>query len=114
MHLVMIGGSDAGISAALRARELDPGAEVTVVAADAYPNFSICGIPSSVPGGATHGRTLAPRAAAALEATGMRLRLDTPARRIDPAARKLLVTGPHGTEEVLGYDKLIVGTGAVP
>src|SRR2546427_789489 len=25
MHLVMIGGSDAGISAALRARELDPG-----------------------------------------------------------------------------------------
>ena len=31
MHLVMIGGSDAGISAALRARELDPGADVTVV-----------------------------------------------------------------------------------
>ena len=31
MHLVMIGGSDAGISAALRARELDPAAEVTVV-----------------------------------------------------------------------------------
>jgi hypothetical protein len=31
MHLVMIGGSDAGISAALRARELDPGVEVTVV-----------------------------------------------------------------------------------
>ena len=29
MHLVMIGGSDAGISAALRARELDPAAEVT-------------------------------------------------------------------------------------
>jgi hypothetical protein len=26
MHLVMIGGSDAGISAALRARELDPAA----------------------------------------------------------------------------------------
>ena len=31
MHLVMIGGSDAGISAALRARELDPSADVTVV-----------------------------------------------------------------------------------
>jgi NADPH-dependent 2,4-dienoyl-CoA reductase/sulfur reductase-like enzyme len=31
--------------AALRTRELDPGAEVTVVAADAFPNFSICGIP---------------------------------------------------------------------
>jgi len=114
MHLVMIGGSDAGISAALRARELDPGAEVTVVAADAYPNFSICGIPYYVSGEVTHWRNLAHRTAADLEATGMRLRLDTTARRIDPAARKLLVTGPHGTEEVLGYDKLIVGTGAVP
>ena len=31
MHLVMIGGSDAGISAALRARELDPSADVTVI-----------------------------------------------------------------------------------
>jgi protoporphyrinogen oxidase len=30
MHLLIIGGSDAGISAALRAHELDPGAEVTI------------------------------------------------------------------------------------
>jgi len=44
-HIVAIGGSDAGISAALRARELDPTTDVTVVVADAYPNFSICGIP---------------------------------------------------------------------
>ena len=46
-HIVAIGGSDGGISAALRIRELDPSAEVTVVVADAYPNFSICGIPKS-------------------------------------------------------------------
>ncbi len=39
-HVVAIGGSDAGISAALRARELDPTTEFTVVVADAYPNFS--------------------------------------------------------------------------
>ena len=50
MHMVAVGGSDAGISAALRAREVDPAAEVTVVAADAYPNFSICGIPYYVSG----------------------------------------------------------------
>jgi NADPH-dependent 2,4-dienoyl-CoA reductase/sulfur reductase-like enzyme len=37
MHLVAIGGSDAGRSAALRARELDPTADLTVVVADAYP-----------------------------------------------------------------------------
>ena len=114
MHLVMIGGSDAGISAALRARELDPGAEVSVVVADAYPNFSICGIPYYLSGEVAHWRNLAHRTRADLEATGMRLRLDTTARRIDASARKLAVTTPGGDEELLSYDKLIIGTGAVP
>ena len=114
MHLVMIGGSDAGISAALRARELDPAAEVSVVVADAYPNFSICGIPYYVSGEVTHWRNLAHRTTADLEATGMNLRLDTTARRIDVSGRKLLVTGLGGHEELLAYDKLVIGTGAVP
>jgi NADPH-dependent 2,4-dienoyl-CoA reductase/sulfur reductase-like enzyme len=114
MHLVMIGGSDAGISAGLRARELDPSADVTVVVADAYPNFSICGIPYYVSGEVTHWRNLAHRTAADLEATGMALRLDTMARRLDVPGRKLLVTAANGTEELISYDKLVVGTGAVP
>jgi NADPH-dependent 2,4-dienoyl-CoA reductase/sulfur reductase-like enzyme len=114
MHVVMIGGSDAGISAALRARELDPAADVTVVLEDAYPNFSICGIPYYVSGEVTHWRNLAHRSLADLEAAGMRLRLDTTARRIDVPGRKLLVTTAAGGEELLGYDKLVIGTGAVP
>src|SRR5690349_22146731 len=114
MHLVMIGGSDAGISAALRARELDPAADVTVVVADAYPNFSICGIPYYVSGEVTHWRNLAHRTTADLEATGMRLRLDTTARRIDVPGRKLLITTPAGAEELISYDALVIGTGAVP
>jgi NADPH-dependent 2,4-dienoyl-CoA reductase/sulfur reductase-like enzyme len=115
MHVVMIGGSDAGISAALRARELDPAADVTVILEDAYPNFSICGIPYYVSGEVTHWRNLAHRTTADLEAAGMRLRTDTTARHIDVAGRKLLVTtAAGGEEEVLGYDKLVIGTGAVP
>jgi NADPH-dependent 2,4-dienoyl-CoA reductase/sulfur reductase-like enzyme len=110
----MIGGSDAGISAALRARELDPAAEVTVVLEDAYPNFSICGIPYYVSGEVTHWRNLAHRTLADLEAAGMRLLLDTTARRIDVPGRKLAVTSPGQGEDVLSYDKLIIGTGAVP
>ena len=114
MHLVMIGGSDAGISAALRAREFDPGADVTVVLEDAYPNFSICGIPYYLSGEVAHWRNLAHRSIADLEAAGVWLRLDTTARRIDVPGRKLLVTSSDGGEELLGYDKLVVGTGAVP
>ena len=114
MHLVMIGGSDAGISAALRAREFDPGADVTVVLEDAYPNFSICGIPYYLSGEVAHWRNLAHRSIADLEAAGVWLRLDTTARGIDVPGRKLLVTSSDGGEELLGYDKLVVGTGAVP
>jgi NADPH-dependent 2,4-dienoyl-CoA reductase/sulfur reductase-like enzyme len=114
MHLVAVGGSDAGISAALRAREVAPDAEVTVIAADAFPNFSICGIPYYVSGEVTHWQNLAHRTRAALEAAGMSLRLDTTARRVDVAARKLVVTGPDGAEDVIGYDQLLIGTGAVP
>jgi len=114
MHMIAVGGSDAGISAALRAREVDPGAEVTVVVADAYPNFSICGIPYYVSGEVPHWRNLAHRTIADLEATGMALRLDTTARRIDVAGRKLLLTGPGGVEDVVAWDQVVIGTGAVP
>ena len=107
MHLVMIGGSDAGISAALRARELDPGAEVTVVVADAYPNFSICGIPYYLsgevtplaqPGSPHHCRPGSDRD----EACGW---TPPPAGSTSPG-RKLLVTAADGSEELLSYDKL--------
>ena len=113
-RIVAIGGSDAGISAALRARELDPSCEFTVVVADAYPNFSICGIPYYVSGEVTHWRNLAHRTTADLEATGMRLRLDTLVTAIDPAAHELTLSSATGGEDTLVYDALIVGTGALP
>ncbi len=43
--VVIIGGSDAGISAALRAKEVDAQAEVSVIVADSFPNYCICGLP---------------------------------------------------------------------
>jgi NADPH-dependent 2,4-dienoyl-CoA reductase/sulfur reductase-like enzyme len=113
MQLVAVGGSDAGISAALRAREIDPGTDVTVVVADSYPNFSICGIPYYVSGEVTHWKNLAHRTLADLEATGMSLRLNTVATAIDAHAHKLRVTDAEGTGHHLAYDALIVGTGAV-
>src|ERR1700735_4375405 len=114
MHIVAIGGSDAGISAALRGREGDPGGGVTGGVGDGSPDFSIGGTPSYVSGEVARWRTLAPRTIADLEAAGMRLRLDTLARRIDVSGRKLTVTGPGGAEDIISYDELVIGTGAVP
>ncbi|MGO9031903.1 FAD-dependent oxidoreductase [Mycobacterium sp.] len=112
-HIVAIGGSDAGISAALRARELDPTTDVTVVVADAYPNFSICGIPYYVSGEVTHWTNLAHRTAADLAATGMRVLTDTRATGINVEVHTLDVLDSTGAPQQLFYDALIMGTGAL-
>jgi NADPH-dependent 2,4-dienoyl-CoA reductase/sulfur reductase-like enzyme len=61
MRFLIVGGSDAGISAALRARELNRDAEITVLLADEFPNFSICGLPFYLSGETPDWKTLAHR-----------------------------------------------------
>jgi NADPH-dependent 2,4-dienoyl-CoA reductase/sulfur reductase-like enzyme len=114
MRLLVIGGSDAGIAAALRARELDPTVEATVVVADAFPNFSICGLPYYLSGDVPDWRDLAHRTTSDLEAAGIQLLLDHTAQAIEPAGKQVTVTSQHGGERQLGYDELVIGTGAVP
>ena len=83
-HIAIIGGSDAGISAALRAKEIDPDAEITVVVADQYPNFSICGLPFFLSGEVQDWKTLAHRTAAdieGLQSPGSPKNADPPHRR---------------------------------
>lgn len=91
-RLVATGGSDAGISAALRAPEPDPSAQVIVVLADAYPNYSICGIPYYGSGEVPDWHNLAHRTVADLNATGMTLRLDTVAQHMDAAAHRVTLS----------------------
>lgn len=59
--LVIIRGSDAGISASLRAKEVDPETEVSVIVADNFPNYSICGLPFYLSGEVMGWNTLAHR-----------------------------------------------------
>src|ERR1039458_1494766 len=114
VRLVIVGGSDAGISAGLRARELDPAVQTTLVVADAYPNFSICGIPYWLSGEVTEAGSLAHRTREDLERAGLQLRLNTVAERIDVERRELIVRGLDGASESIGYDRLVIGTGAIP
>ena len=112
-RFLIIGGSDAGISAALRARELDREVELTLVVADRYPNFSICGIPYFLSGEVASADALAHRKAADIEAHGIRLLLEHQATRIDPERHQVEARRPGGETETLSYDKLLLGTGAV-
>jgi len=111
---LIIGGSDAGISAALRAKELDPDVKVTMVLADSYPNFSICGLPFYLSGEVTDWRNLAHRTLADIERQGITVLAEHVAEKIDPATKTILVKKKSDDRSVtLNYDKLMIGTGAV-
>jgi NADPH-dependent 2,4-dienoyl-CoA reductase/sulfur reductase-like enzyme len=110
-HILIIGGSDAGISAALRARELNPAVELTIVLADRFPNYSICGLPFYLSGEVTDWHDLAHRKAEDITKLGIDLLMDYWAESIDPAQQTVTVTTPDGAKKILTYDKLILGTG---
>lgn len=113
-RLLIIGGSDAGISAGLRARVLDPSFEVTLVLADRYPNFSVCGLPFYISGETPDWRSLAHRTFEELSTAGLKFVMDTRAEAIDPDAQQVAVRDASGLRRNLEYDRLIVATGAEP
>jgi NADPH-dependent 2,4-dienoyl-CoA reductase/sulfur reductase-like enzyme len=109
MHLVVVGGSDAGISAALRAQELALDAEITVLVADDYPNFSICGLPYFLSGETPDWHALAHRS----EFPGLNILRRHLARRID-ATHKTISCVHAGADMTMRYDRLVIATGAKP
>jgi NADPH-dependent 2,4-dienoyl-CoA reductase/sulfur reductase-like enzyme len=111
--LLIIGGSDAGISAALRAKELAPETEVTVVLRDQYPNFSICGLPFYLSGEVSDWHNLAHRTAEDISKKDIELLLNHTAESINPDTRQVTLRDPQGEVRLRAYDELIIGTGAV-
>jgi NADPH-dependent 2,4-dienoyl-CoA reductase/sulfur reductase-like enzyme len=113
-RLLIIGGSDAGISAGLRAREVDPHCEVTIVMADRFPNYSICGLPFYLSGEVPDWHWLAHRTAEDIAREGIHLLLDSTAQAIDPANHLVTILDEAGKTRQLPYDRLVIATGAVP
>ena len=113
-RLVILGGSDVGISAALRARELDAGTEVTVVVADRFPNYSICGLPFYLSGEVPDWHQLAHRTEEEITNEDIHLLLEHTATTIDVANHTMTVSNGDGQVKRLAYDRLIIATGATP
>jgi NADPH-dependent 2,4-dienoyl-CoA reductase/sulfur reductase-like enzyme len=110
MRLLIIGGSDAGMSAALRARELRPDIEVAILMADAFPNYSVCGLPFYVSGETPRWESLAHRT----EFPGIELLCGRSAESIDVTGQVVTARSPEGLNEALRYDRLVIATGARP
>jgi len=99
LKFLIIGGSDAGISAALRARELDGSVSITFVLGDGYPNFSICGLPFFLSGETPDWHQLAHRTVF----EGIELLLWHTAVTIDPARHTVEVANREQRRKTLSY-----------
>ncbi|MFB2837221.1 FAD-dependent oxidoreductase [Floridanema evergladense] len=112
-QLLIVGGSDAGISAALRAKELDSTVTPIIVMADDFPNFSICGLPFFLSGEVADWRNLAHRTKEDITLAGIQLLTNHTATAIRPQEKVVIAVDIEGNEKLLTYDRLLVGTGAL-
>jgi NADPH-dependent 2,4-dienoyl-CoA reductase/sulfur reductase-like enzyme len=111
-HMLIIGGSDAGMSATLRIKEIDPLVDVTVIVADAYPSYSICGLPFFLSGEVTDWHTLAHHSVEEFERQGIRLMFNHRVEAIIPEQKKVRITSAERQTQEITYDKLLIATGA--
>ena len=113
-RLVVIGGGAAGMSAASAARRVAPDLDVVVCEAGSFAAYGMCGIPYFLGGTVERAESLLAYPSAEFrEKRGIDLRLRTRVSRSDAGARVVHLTG-EGGHGPLGYDALIVASGADP
>ena len=110
-RILIVGGSDAGTSAALSARSLDPDCDVDVLLEDRFPNFSVCGLPFLLSGEVAGWADLAHRSEEDFARRRITLHKEHRAVSVRNDRREVIVATAAG-ERTFGYDHLVIATGA--
>ncbi|MHB1738226.1 MAG: FAD-dependent oxidoreductase [Actinomycetes bacterium] len=113
-RIVVVGGDAAGMSAASQAKRRG-GADVEVIALERgrHTSYAACGIPYWVGGDVADAESLVARSPEAHRANGIDVRMATEALEVDLAGSVVVARGPSGAERI-GYDELVLATGAHP
>lgn len=112
-RIVVIGADAAGASAASAAKRLQPDWDVIMLERGQVTSYAACGLPYWVAGQIAERDQLIARTADQHRANGINVRLGHEAVAIDPAANTVTVVS-DGAESTLGYDRLLIATGAEP
>ncbi len=111
MRVVIIGGNAAGMSAAARARRVDPSVDITVLEKSARVSWGACGLPYYIEG-------QAPSLDSLVVHTPEYFRKE---RKIDVRTGAAAVAIQHSRRQVMlasgertGYDRLVIATGGRP
>jgi len=111
---VVIGGGAAGMSAASAARRVAPDLDVVVCEAGGFAAYGMCGIPYFLGGTVPRAESLLAYPPSEFRGKrGIDLRLHTRVDEIDVGGRQVGISG-GGSTGPLGYDALVVATGADP
>jgi NADPH-dependent 2,4-dienoyl-CoA reductase/sulfur reductase-like enzyme len=118
--MVVIGGNAAGMSAASQARRLRDADELQIVALErgTFASYSACGIPYWAGGDVSDRDDLIARSPREHRERGIDLRMHTEVTELDLDGQRVRTRDvgaeSGGTERWLGYDKLVIATGARP
>ncbi len=116
--MVVVGGNATGMSAASQARRLRTADELEIVALErgAFASYSACGIPYWAGGDVAGRDDLIARSPQEHRKRGIDLRMRTEVTELDPDGQRVRIreVGAGGTERWIGYDKLVLATGARP
>ncbi len=115
-RLVVVGGDAAGMAAASQARRLDPSLDIVALERGSYTSYSACGIPYLVAGDVDTPDDLVARTPSEFrQEHRIDVRMRHEAKAIDLDARTVEVRDlVHERTFRLGFDQLMIGTGAHP
>lgn len=114
-RLLVVGGDAAGMTAALQARRLSPDLEIVAVEKGRWTSYSACGIPYLAGGTLRAVEDLVVRTPDDLRAQRIDVRTGHEVVAIDLDARRAEVHNlTHGRTFQLGFDLLLLATGARP
>jgi NADPH-dependent 2,4-dienoyl-CoA reductase/sulfur reductase-like enzyme len=112
-RLVIIGGVAAGMSAASRARRLDPDLEIVAFERTGYISYGSCGLPYLIAGVVREAADLVARTPDQFARQGIETHTHHEVQAIDTAHKMLRVRDlDEGRGFSVAYDQLVVATGA--
>jgi NADPH-dependent 2,4-dienoyl-CoA reductase/sulfur reductase-like enzyme len=114
-RLLVIGGVAAGMSAASRARRLDPNVEIVVLEKGQDVSYGACGLPYLISGRVADAADLVVHNAEYFrKERGIEVRLGHKAVSIEPGFKLVVAETDQGQRAEIHYDKLVIATGGAP
>ena len=112
-RLVIIGGVAAGASAAAKARRTSEEIEIVMVESGPYVSFANCGLPYYLGGEiADRNDLFVSDAETFINRFNVDVRLNTTAESLNLKEKSVILATADGGKEELGYDRLVLATGA--